>query len=88
MKQSLQRDHFQAFSNMEETRPWSSYGCFFFSPLSLSLYFCLFHSFTEDQTLLSQASRDLKLIFSPLLMNAKIYSSCDLKERILYCSFH
>lgn len=37
MKQSLQRDHFQAFSNMEETRPWSSYGCFFFSPLSLFL---------------------------------------------------
>ena len=62
-------DHFQAFSNTEETQ--HTYGCFipFFSFvcfISLSL------SFTEDQMLLSQASRDLKLIFSPLLMNAKI----------------
>lgn len=61
MKQSLQRDHFQAFSNMEETHTVVCL-CFF----SLSLYF------TEDQKLLSQVSRDLKLIFSPLLMNAKI----------------
>ena len=43
----------------------------------LFLFFRLFVlflslSFTEDQMLLSQASRDLKLIFSPLLMNAKI----------------
>lgn len=29
-------------------------------------------SLNEDQMLLSQASSDLRLIFSPLLMNAKI----------------
>lgn len=67
MTQSLRCDHFQAFSNMEETRPGLHtvvffVFCFCFPPLS----------FMEDQTLPSQASRDLKLIFSPLLMNAKI----------------
>lgn len=41
-------------------------------------FFCfVFHllppfSLNEDQMLLSQASSDLRLIFSPLLMNAKI----------------
>lgn len=70
MKQSQQCDRFQAFSIMEETQPWSSCGCFF------CLFVC-FHllppfSLNEDQMLLSQASSDLKLIFSPLLMNAKI----------------
>lgn len=69
MKLSQQCDSFQAFSNMEETRPCSSCGCFFFC--------FVFHllppfSLNEDQMLLSQASSDLRLIFSPLLMNAKI----------------
>lgn len=57
---SLRCDRVQAFSNMEETQPWSCYGCFFML------------SFKENQMLLSQASHHLKLIFSPLLMNAKI----------------
>lgn len=59
-QQSLWRDHFQAFYNMEEKQHWSSYGSFF-----------LFVFFPPDQMLLPQAFRDLKLI-SPLLMNAKI----------------
>lgn len=72
MKLSQQCDRFQAFSNMEETRPCSSCGCFFFV-----LFVFVFHllppfSLNEDQMLLSQASSDLRLIFSPLLMNAKI----------------
>lgn len=69
MKLSQQCDSFQAFSNMEETRPCSS--CVFF------FFVFVFHllppfSLNEDQMLLSQASSDLRLIFSPLLMNAKI----------------
>lgn len=71
MKRSQQCDRFQAFSNMEETRPCSSCGCFLF------FFGFVFHllppfSLNEDQMLLSQASSDLRLIFSPLLMNAKI----------------
>lgn len=70
MKQSQQCDRFQAFSNMEETQPCSSCGWIF-------LFVFVFHllppfSLNEDQMLLSQASSDLRLIFSPLLMNAKI----------------
>lgn len=53
---------------------------------SLSVCLSLSVSFMEDQMKLSQASRDLKLIFSPLLLNAKI--THDLKERIMYFSFH
>lgn len=63
-----QCDRFQAFSNMEETRPCSSCGCFLFFVFHLLPPFSL----NEDQMLLSQASSDLRLIFSPLLMNAKI----------------
>lgn len=68
MKLSQQCDSFQAFSNMEETRPCSSCGCFFLFFFHLLPPFSL----NEDQMLLSQASSDLRLIFSPLLMNAKI----------------
>lgn len=83
MKRSLQCDHFQAFSNMEETRPGLHtvvlFLFLFVFPLSL---------YMEDQTLLSQASRDLKINLLSITHECKDYSSCDLKERILYCSFH
>lgn len=81
---------FRPFLTWKKHDPGLLTVVFFLLSLSLSfwLFLSLSLSFTEDQTLLSQASCDLKLIFSPLLMNAKIYSSCDLKERILYCSFH
>lgn len=92
-------------SNVTIFRPFltwkkhNTYGCFIFFFFLFVLFLSL--PFTEDQMLLSQASRDLKLIFSPLLMNAKIIynvtwrrESCialsinflSVKKRSLYAS--
>lgn len=61
-----------------------------FTRLFLFLFLFVFplSLYMEDQTLLSQASRDLKINLLSITHECKDYSSCDLKERILYCSFH
>lgn len=78
---SVQRDHFQAFSNMEETQHWSSYGCFCF--------FCCFFLLS----LLLKArwyflKLPMKLIFSSLLTNAKITHNVTWRREPCICSFH
>lgn len=62
---------FRPFLTWKKRDPVLHVVVFFF------VLFFVFHllppfSLNEDQMLLSQASSDLRLIFSPLLMNAKI----------------